>query len=152
MNKPGEPIPGSCLCGTVRFKIDLPTRFCAHCHCDNCRRAHGAAFVTWFGVAGEQMRLVEGAATLQRYATATGARRSFCGRCGSTLFYEGPRWAGEVHVALANMLGPIDRKPDGHVYVDHRAAWWTIEDRLRRYGGKSGTEPLDSGETATEDS
>ncbi len=47
----------------------------------------------------------------------------------------------EVHVALANLEGPIDRAPASHVYVDHKAAWWEIADSLPQHGGDSGTEP-----------
>lgn len=40
---------GRCACGRVRFVARFPSRFNAHCHCESCRRAHGAAFVTWAG-------------------------------------------------------------------------------------------------------
>ena len=142
MEKNGEdrPVTGSCLCGAVRFAVRLPSRFCAHCHCPNCRRAHGAAFVTWAGFKEEQVRLLSGEEALRRYLTDTGATRSFCSRCGSPLFYEGPRWPGEVHVALASLEGQIDRAPSAHVYVDDRAEWWSIADALPQYGGESGME------------
>jgi hypothetical protein len=133
---------GSCLCGAVRFELTLPSRFCAHCHCQNCRRAHGAAFVTWAGFEREQVE-VSGAESLARYKTDTGATRSFCSRCGSTLFYEGPRWPEQVHVALANVADPIGREPAVHVYVDHRADWWEITDSLPRRGGKTVGEPTE---------
>jgi hypothetical protein len=42
-------IGGGCFCGAVRYSIALPPRWVAHCHCTMCRRAHGAAFVTWVG-------------------------------------------------------------------------------------------------------
>ena len=131
---------GSCLCGSVRFEIAFPSRFCAHCHCDNCRRAHGAAFVTYIGVPADQFQLTDGEDVLVRYHTDTDATRSFCGRCGSTLLYAGPRWENEVHVALANVDGPVDREPGAHVYVDHAAEWWRVNDDLPRYGGGTGTE------------
>ena len=134
---------GSCLCGAVGFEVRFPSRFCAHCHCSTCRRAHGAAFVTWAGFLSEQVRIVAGGDVLHRYLTETGATRSFCSRCGSTLFFESPRWAGETHVARANIEGEIDRAPDGHFYVDHRASWWTITDSLPQQGGESGDEPKD---------
>ncbi|MFQ5668438.1 MAG: GFA family protein, partial [Candidatus Binatia bacterium] len=88
-------------------------------------------------------KTTSGADSLHRYLTDTGATRSFCSRCGSTLFFEGPRWPGEIHVALANIEGEIDRDPSGHYYVDHRASWWTITDSLPRYGGETGVEPKD---------
>jgi len=134
-------VRGSCLCGAVRFEAALPSRFCAHCHCSNCRRAHGAAFVTWVGFANEQLRIVAGADVAVAYRTDTDATRTFCGRCGSTLFYQGPRWPGETHVARANIEDEIDRLPAAHVYIDHRASWWEPGDDLPRYGGSSGTEP-----------
>ena len=135
----GKRVQGSCLCGEVRFVARLPSRFCAHCHCSNCRRAHGAAFVTWAGFLREQVEVRSEA--LVRYRTDTGATRSFCRNCGTTLFYEGPRWEGEIHVVRSNIDDEIDRAPSGHVYVDHRAPWWEITDSLKQYGGETGSEP-----------
>ena len=134
---------GACLCGGVRFELTPPSRFCAHCHCQNCRRAHGAAFVTWAGFPEGQWRIAAGEDLLERYVTDTGATRSFCSRCGSTLFYEGPRWPGELHVALANVTDEIDRVPSAHVYVDHGARWWKITGSEPRFGGKTGMEARD---------
>ena len=128
------------MCGAVRFEVTLPSRFCAHCHCNNCRRAHGVAFVTWAGFPDGQFRVTHGDALLTRYRTDTDATRTFCSRCGSTLFFSSPRWPGETHVALANISEEIDRRPRAHVYVDHRAPWYEITDTLAQYGGKTGTE------------
>jgi hypothetical protein len=114
---------GGCLCGTVRFRFALPTLWCAHCHCSLCRRAHGAAFVTWVGVASDRFELTSGAESLVRYASTPAARRSFCGQCGSTLFFESTRWPGEVHIAVANVDDPLDREPAAHVYWSERAPW-----------------------------
>ena len=140
----GGHVAGSCLCGAVEFEARLPSKFCAHCHCSNCRRAHGAAFVTWVGFPKERVKTISRVDALHRYLTDTGATRSFCSKCGSTLFFESPRWAGEVHVARANIRGEIDRVPSGHFYVDHRASWWTITDSLPQRGGEAGDEPKDS--------
>jgi hypothetical protein len=140
----GQVARGACLCGAVQFEVTMPSKFCAHCHCSNCRRAHGAAFVTWAGFAAGQFEIVAGAEHLTRYRTDTDATRSFCAICGSTLTYEGPRWEGEVHVARANIEGDIDRAPGANVYVDHRASWWEISDGLPRFGGESGVEPKDA--------
>ena len=133
-------VGGACLCGEVKFEVTLPSLYCAHCHCSNCRRAHGAAFVTFVGFAEDQFRLTAGGESLRRYLTGTGATRSFCTNCGSTLTYESPRWPGEVHVILANLEWPIDRSPESHVYVDHKAPWWEINDSLLQRGGETGTE------------
>lgn len=137
-----QKVQGGCLCGDVRFEITLPVRFCAHCHCSMCRRAHGAPLVTWVGVPRAQLRLLTGEAGLRRYASSANARRSFCGRCGSTLFFEGDRWADEVHVARAVIDGDVGLEVQAHCYWDDRATWMPISDGLPRLGGPSGGEPL----------
>lgn len=136
-------LAGGCLCGAVRFEITPPTKWCAHCHCSLCRRAHGAAFVTWFGVARPQFTLVAGGEDLRWYRSTPPARRGFCSRCGSTLFFESERWPDEVHIALAHMDGPIDREPAAHVFFDSRARWAEPGDHLPRLSGPSGTQPID---------
>lgn len=127
----------------MRFAIELPTRWCAHCHCADCRRAHGAAFVTWVGVLRSQFDVVAGESELVGYASSEGVRRSFCRHCGTTMTYEGERWADEVHVALACVREAIDREPQANVYWDRHVAWLDSLNRLPRRGGPSGTEPLE---------
>ena len=139
-------LTGGCLCGAVRFEVKTPTKWCAHCHCSLCRRAHGAAFVTWFGVERSTFELVAGSDDLTWYQSTPVARRGFCARCGSTVFFESERWADEVHIALAPMDGPLDRSPQAHVYFDGHVDWVELGDKLRRLGGPSGTELLDSEE------
>jgi hypothetical protein len=133
---------GGCLCGAVRFEVEVPTKWCAHCHCSLCRRAHGAAFVTWFGVENDRFRFLEGESDVGWYASTEEARRGFCRRCGSTLFFTSERWAGETHIALAHMDGPIDREPTAHVFYDTHVPWIQLGDDLKKLGGASGTEPV----------
>jgi hypothetical protein len=40
-------LTGGCFCGQVRYTITAPAGYTHHCHCSNCRRIHGAAFVTY---------------------------------------------------------------------------------------------------------
>jgi hypothetical protein len=142
----GDQAPGACLCGAVRFEVQMPTLFCAHCHCSLCRRSHGAGHVTWFGVPREQLHVVQGSDSLVHHRSSQHGTRSFCGRCGSSLFFASQREPGRVDVALASMLDPIDRAPQLHVFFDDRARWTQAEDGLPRLGGASGFEPIDARE------
>lgn len=121
---------GSCRCGAVRFRATLPSRWVAHCHCSDCRRSHGAAFVTWAGFASSQVGVDADAAAPRWYASSPGARRGFCARCGSPMFFESERWPGETHVARALFVDALDREPSVHVYYESHVPWLTLDDAL----------------------
>jgi hypothetical protein len=106
-----------------------------------CRRAHGAAFVTWFTVRKSQWRITAGGEALQRYRSSHHATRSFCARCGSSLFFETSQEPDRVDIVLANVDAEIDRPPQLHIHVDDRVAWIEFGDALPRLGGESGREP-----------
>ena len=114
---------GACLCGGVRFVARFPSRFACHCHCASCRRSHGAGFVTWIGFPSAQVRVEAGADALARYESSPGTFRSFCGVCGTKLFFESARWAGETHVAFAVFDDPVDRAPSGHAFFEEHVPW-----------------------------
>jgi hypothetical protein len=128
-------VRGGCLCGAVRFEIALPSKWCAHCHCSLCRRAHGAGFVTWVGFEADHFELRSGDHHLKWYESSPGARRGFCSACGSTMLFESSRWPGETHVALACIEDAIDRVPEANAYVDGHVDWVPLDDSLPRYKG-----------------
>jgi hypothetical protein len=135
-------VRGACLCGEVRFEAELPPLWFSHCHCESCRRAHGAGVVTFAGFPSECFRLTAGAERVGRYRQENGTTRSFCSTCGSTFLCEGPRWPGESHVAVGTLLDSLDGLPAGHAYADRSPDWCPITDDLPQYGGESGVEPL----------
>jgi hypothetical protein len=137
-------VAGACLCRSIRFEVSLPSLYCAHCHCSMCRRSHGAGFVTWFGISRSALRITAGEDHLVHHRSSDHATRSFCGRCGSSLFFASTLRSDHVDVALANMAAPIDRSPQMHVHFSDRAAWVTTDDALPRLGGASGLEPLEA--------
>lgn len=135
-------VSGSCFCREVQFSIRVPTLFCGHCHCSMCRRSHGAGFVTWFAVPHSQFRFESGKDAVVRFASSEHGTRSFCGRCGSSLFCESSQHPDQIDIVLANMDGAIDRPPQVHIYFDDRADWVAADDGLPRLGGRSGFEPI----------
>ena len=111
------------MCGRVRLTARFPSRFCAHCHCESCRRAHAAGFVTWVGFRAEQVDVTAGADLIRTYVSSPGTRRTFCGHCGTRLTFESDKWAGETHVPLACFDTPVDRAPSGNAFVGEHAPW-----------------------------
>lgn len=135
-------VTGHCLCGSIRFTAALPSLFCAHCHCSMCRRNHGAAYVTWFAVPRSAVTVESGAGDLVRFASSEHGSRSFCRRCGTSLFCENDAHPERTDIPLATVDGPIDRAPQAHVFFDSGADWTSVGDELPRLGGATGLEPL----------
>jgi hypothetical protein len=136
-----ETVTGSCFCGAVRFRIGLPTLGCAHCHCTMCRRAHGAAFVTWAAVPKQRVRVTSGADRLEHYRSSEIGTRSFCRTCGSSLFCTLAPHPDVIDVAVGCLAPEHGAVPRAHVFWDDRAGWVEITDSLPRLGGKTGMEP-----------
>ena len=124
---------GRCLCGEVTYGAAPPTLFFAHCHCRWCREAHGAAFVSWVGIAEERFRILSGGDTLRWYQSTVQSRRGFCGTCGTTLFFASSLCPGEMHVTRVSLQGEIDRAPQLHCFYDQHADWFACSDDLPRY-------------------
>jgi len=118
---------GSCLCDLVQFKIDLPSKWVAHCHCSLCRKAHGAGYVTWLGVENNHFRFLNGETAVKWYKSSQSAKRGFCKNCGSTVFFKSTKWPGEMHIVLANMDQPIDMVPAANVNYSSHVDWMPID-------------------------
>ena len=134
---------GGCCCGRVRFVVNLPVKWCSHCHCISCRRQHGAPLVTWFGVAADNFKLA-GREYLRWYICSEDAKRGFCTHCGTPMLFMSTRWPDEVHVARASLVTKADITSVGHIHFDQHAPWFPFEDSLPRWGGKDGLEPMEN--------
>lgn len=126
------PMVGGCLCGRVRFAARGPSLFSCHCHCHWCRRAHGAAFVTWLGMREDAVELTQGGDAVRWYSATPQSRRGFCDTCGTTLFFASTLAPGELHIAQALLDAPADRAPQAHVFFDAHVPWVALSDALPR--------------------
>lgn len=132
-----------CLCGRIRIEARPPARRAGHCHCDNCRRANGAAFWTWVTYPRDQVRFVAGEGDLQRYRhPGPGSVRGFCRHCGTTLTWEAREPDGDIDLGMANALDDVGMAPQRHVFADRAVPWVETEDGLPRFGGPDGMQPL----------
>jgi hypothetical protein len=88
MARPATPLrAGGCMCGAVRYEVHGPLRPIVMCHCSQCRRVTGH-FMAATAARRSDFKLLS-ADELQWYKSSHEARRGFCGRCGSTLFWDG---------------------------------------------------------------
>jgi hypothetical protein len=121
---------GGCLCGAMRFETDALSLFCVHDHCEWCRRAHGAAFVTWIGFPADAFRFVRGERELRWYGSSEKSERGFCPSCGTTLFFRSQLAPGEIHVALACVDDQAPFVPTAHIFYEAHVPWFPFSDEL----------------------
>jgi hypothetical protein len=104
---------GRCLCGDVRYQLRGEPLHVGLCHCADCRKESGSAFVT-FAVWPRNAFSSTG-----NFATYEG--RSFCPRCGARLF----NLTGEK---AELRVGSLDDAPNGltptsELWVKRRELW-----------------------------
>lgn len=127
--KPGSPSSptvsrGGCVCGAVRFEIDVPAVWAWHDHSQASRRAQGCAYATYVGTWKRRFRWLEGEAELTRYEDAeAGTTRSFCRRCGTPVTYEKARSPRFLNIPRALFETRTGREPRYHMNLTERADW-----------------------------
>lgn len=115
---------GGCLCGAIRFEAEGVPKWTSYCHCNSCRKHTGAPASAFAGFERVQVRFTSG--QLATYASSPGVKRGFCGTCGSTLTYEGERWASEIHFHVGAFDRPQDFSPLGHAFAEERLPWFHL--------------------------
>jgi len=126
-------IGGSCLCGAIRYQLAAPLEEMHHCHCSRCRKAHGAAFSTFARTTRAGLRFRSGAEKLRHFRSSPPVRRSFCGDCGSSLFFQFDALPEAVWVAVGSMDDDPGMKAQAHIFVGSKAPWYAIEDALPQF-------------------
>ena len=127
-------IRGSCLCATVKFELASTTGPFELCHCNRCRKVSGSAFMAGIGVHREDFRWISGQDSISVYEAPIldappAYRVCFCSRCGSPV--PDPQDRSDWLELPAGLLdGDPTLRPDKHIFVEHKATWHTISDKL----------------------
>ena len=124
---------GSCLCGSVRYEIRGAPGRITHCHCSQCRKAHGAAFGTYARVDWADFTLVSGQSDIGSYPSSPGVRRTFCKRCGSTLQFIRESRPQSFSLATGTLDDDPGIRPSLHIFVGSKAPWLEITDGLPQH-------------------
>ena len=122
---------GGCLCGAVRFRATADPIRVVSCHCGQCRRHSGAAFLTFvhFPVGGFEWL---GTAPT-RFRSSADAERGFCPRYGSTLSMHEAVLPDRVQVTLGSLDHPDRVRPDDQVWTESQLPWLKIDDDRPRF-------------------
>ncbi len=121
-------LTGGCLCGATRYEADGAPYHATNCHCSMCRRAAGAAYVSWFSVRRADFRFTQ--AQPAAYRSSDHATRRFCATCGTPLTFETTRHPDEIDVTTCSLDDPGALPPHDQVETATRLAWVSLEPAL----------------------
>lgn len=129
---------GRCLCGAVSYEVTGQLEDVLICHCLECRRWHGHASLT---AATRKDGLVVSETGALRWIPSprseTGARRGFCGECGSSLFWEAPGLQ-TISIAAGTLDGPTGLQAASHWYVSQAGDYYDIPEDGLPHHARSG--------------
>ncbi|MEM1046313.1 MAG: GFA family protein [Pseudomonadota bacterium] len=120
-------LAGRCFCGAVRWQAAGPMLWAALCHCEDCRRAASADYVSWFGV---DRASVVWSGSRSIYRSSPKVQRSFCPICGSPLSFETEIFPDETHLYAVTLDDPSVYEPTAHIFWSERLSWVRVRDDL----------------------
>ncbi|MDG2048948.1 MAG: GFA family protein [Myxococcota bacterium] len=114
---------GRCHCGSVKYALDGEVPPIINCHCRDCRRVHGSAFVTTAPIPTRNLRILSGEAGIQQHD-----QRYFCRNCGTRLWNR----LSDRPAATMLMVSTLDTEPTTppvvHINTGSMAPWYRIQD------------------------
>ncbi len=126
---------GSCLCEGIKFKTTGPLRNVVACHCGQCRRWTGHFFASTRSAVSD-LEITSGKELLTWFRSSPEARRGFCSRCGSSLFWQAITAENNPEEGIAILAGSLadsgDLKLEEHIYCADKGAYYEIDDGLPR--------------------
>ena len=132
------PITGGCLCGAVRYEASEPPIETGICHCRDCQKSTGSAFMVVARFPRAAVRFIKGEPKL--YRSSAIKDKAFCSNCGSLLIdrYLVPK-SKDVHLhpdMVWIMVGTLDHPEavsiDWHYGVESQLPWVHFDDGLPR--------------------
>ena len=118
---------GGCSCGEVRYRLTSEPLFVHCCHCLNCQRQTGTAFVVNLLIETDRVELPAGEPVPVDVLRDNGSdQRIFrCPTCQIAVFsqYGHP---GFRFVRAGTLDDPSRIEPDVHVYTRSKVGWVTI--------------------------
>jgi len=121
---------GQCLCGSVTWEINGKPDSTYHCHCAMCRKAHGAAFGTYYFVAAKSFEWTSELDSVVNHRSSPGLARAFCGNCGSVVPNTGD---DGKYVYVPAGCHDEGVNADCHIFVGSKAPWYDITDDLPQH-------------------
>jgi hypothetical protein len=118
-------LEGGCACGAVRYRLGSAPMFVHCCHCRDCQRQTGSAFVLNALIETERVAVLAGAPEPVAMPTDSGRpHRVFrCPTCRVAVWSEYGGVAALRFVRIGTLDEPTALAPDVHIYTRSKQPW-----------------------------
>ena len=123
-------IEGGCLCGGVRYRLHGKPKQGSDCHCEDCRRASAAPYVTWCSVPSKAIEVLSGELRRVSYADRL---RSFASCCGTPLFIQDEVSSEWMDVTVASLDDPKTFPPEVAIWTEDKLPWVKLDPSRRAF-------------------
>jgi hypothetical protein len=125
---------GGCSCGELRYRINADPLIVHACHCRQCQRITGSAFVMNALVEKSEVETLSGVTADCRFP-GTSHTAFFCPKCGTYVWsqYVGGRLASCWFVRVGTLDEPDRHPPDVHIYTSSKQPWVLIPQGAPRF-------------------
>jgi hypothetical protein len=119
---------GGCACGAVRYRFASAPMFVHCCHCRDCQRQTGSAFVINALIETDRVAILSGDPEPAAMPTDSGRPHQIyrCRNCRTAVWSEYGGLAALRFVRVGTLDNPAALAPDVHIYVRSKLPWITL--------------------------
>jgi len=131
-----DTLDGGCACGAVRYRLGSAPMFVHCCHCCDCQRQTGSAFVINALIETDRIRLLSGAPVPM--AVPTDSRRPHdihrCPACQTALWSDYGRRPALRFVRVGTLDTAAALSPDVHIFTRSKLPWVVLPPEVPAFG------------------
>lgn len=118
-------LAGGCACGAVRYRLGSAPMFVHCCHCRDCQRQTGTAFVINALIETDRITILSGRPKPVAVPTESGRPHEThrCADCGTALWSDYGGRPALRFVRVGTLDDPSAFRPDVHIYVRSKLPW-----------------------------
>jgi hypothetical protein len=120
-----DDLEGGCACGAVRYRLGSAPMFVHCCHCRDCQRQTGSAFVINALIETDRISLLSGEPVPVAVPTDSGRPHEIyrCPACQTALWSDYGGRPALRFVRVGTLDDPAALSPDVHIYTRSKLPW-----------------------------
>jgi hypothetical protein len=130
-------LKGGCACGAVRYALSSGPMFVHCCHCTDCQRQTGSAFVINAIYESDRIRLARGSKAPVAVTVPTDSGRPHdvyrCDSCQTAVWSDYGRRPTYIFVRVGTLDEPARMAPDVHIFTRSKLPWVQLPSGARAY-------------------